>query len=336
MAINMYKDPLVIKWWTDNFGNKISVSRINEPHKVVNNKITLDEIPDENYKVIIQGLFEKKIGSILDVLDFMVNYTTGEITFHPLKEGQTINIQQYYSRGLICYPSSRIYCSLDNNGNIVETIDDYIEKITTSIEYANSAVESANSAASYAETKGQYANTQAIYAKNSGDYATNTANSYTDVVQSTKLVYKPYVNTYSNISSTYPSPSIGWTTVAIDTGIRYRYDGASWIPIDITGSGVQNITPYLLNTTFSHNLNKYPNVFVIRGNNGYGINGYGSSHYGGENSNSLFCSVEYINLNQLKLSLSESFSGSITINQNQNQYLVSFSGDTKTLIVNIN
>jgi hypothetical protein len=129
LAIQDFNDPLVIQWNTDDAGNKISVQITNEEHKVVKNKILLNQIPDLFYKVQISGLFEIKSNQQITATNqFKVDYTTGLVTFHSSKEAQTITVTQYYGRGIIYYSSERIYTQLDNAGNVKETLADIFDK----------------------------------------------------------------------------------------------------------------------------------------------------------------------------------------------------------------
>lgn len=47
----------------------------------------------------------------------------------------------------------------------------------------------------------------------------------------TSLDWKEAVNTFTDLTTTYPNAEDGWTTNTKDTDITYRYDGGSWIPI---------------------------------------------------------------------------------------------------------
>ena len=130
MAINSpYVDPLIITWHTDSEGKKVSVLRENEQQKVVNGKITLSEIPDEFYGVTISGYNEVKYGKIINETDFKVNYALGEVAFHPSQEGKTIIVDSYYGRGIIYYPSSRIYYTTSPDGDVETTLQDFLDSI---------------------------------------------------------------------------------------------------------------------------------------------------------------------------------------------------------------
>lgn len=52
--------------------------------------------------------------------------------------------------------------------------------------------------------------------------------------------WKPPVDTFASISTTYPTPADGWVVSVKDTKYTYRYDGAKWIPI--SANAIQNAT----------------------------------------------------------------------------------------------
>lgn len=58
---------------------------------------------------------------------------------------------------------------------------------------------------------------------------TETDNKISAVVSS--LQWKPSVETYADIATTYPNPADDWTVNVNDTDITYRYTGSSWIAI---------------------------------------------------------------------------------------------------------
>jgi hypothetical protein len=68
---------------------------------------------------------------------------------------------------------------------------------------------------------------------------TNQATSnYMSVVEQTRKIYKPSVGTFSDLSTTYPTPEIGYTVVTRDTNIEYRWDGVEWMSIGIGDSSI--------------------------------------------------------------------------------------------------
>lgn len=127
---NTFRDPVYWDWYRDVNGNKTSVLRTNESHVVVNNYIVLMEIPDEYYKVQIEGMSEIPWDKpITNPNQFKVFYTVGWIEFHPSMEASNVLIKQYYSKGICYIPASRIYTELDNNGNVTETMQKYVDSI---------------------------------------------------------------------------------------------------------------------------------------------------------------------------------------------------------------
>ena len=61
---------------------------------------------------------------------------------------------------------------------------------------------------------------------------------YQAMINSSKMILKNPVSSYSNIATTYPSPVIYWTVRTIDDGKMYRYDGSIWVWIDTLNTSV--------------------------------------------------------------------------------------------------
>lgn len=68
---------------------------------------------------------------------------------------------------------------------------------------------------------------------------TSAINRLDDAVESTILVWKPAVATYSSIATTYPSPQLGWRVETNDTKKVYRYDGSTWVHVSDGGLGYE-------------------------------------------------------------------------------------------------
>ena len=142
MAID-YKSPIIILWNTDSSGNPVSEEILNESKQVVQNTIVLTQIPDKFYRVLITGFVEiEQHEEITSETQFKVNYQNGIITFHPSQEGQTINIDKYFGRGVIFTPASRIYTGVDSSGNITQTLYDIIELVKSAIDNNADAIAS--------------------------------------------------------------------------------------------------------------------------------------------------------------------------------------------------
>lgn len=107
----------------------------------------------------------------------------------------------------------------------------------TARDAANEAAGTANAAASLAVDKAALADEKASLADEKAaladDAADNANGVATQLNNETLIIYKPWVNTYADIATTYPAPALGWTTQAVDTNTRYRWNGSAWINIGV-------------------------------------------------------------------------------------------------------
>lgn len=232
-----FNNPIHIVWRkgtpNDPFVDRLDITR------VVNQRVALLEIPDELYRVRIANMFEinyeKFIKSSISKNEFYCDYTNGFIYFHSEKEAETISIV-YKGRGVILYPSNRIvhYDGTDGSETLYKIIED-----------AKSQVQ---------ELIGQTANFEEVL--ENMIIATNLTKEATDIVletndkalqhielikdayETTVLIYQPYVQTKDEIAQKYPNPLVGWTVQVYDTGVRYRWNGKDWIPIDALGGNI--------------------------------------------------------------------------------------------------
>ena len=123
-----YNDPIIYNWhYNEQTGEKYSVKLNNEQHVITGGKIFLNQIPDKFHGVKINGLVERDL--IQTAEHFKVDYTNGMITFQKAKEGQTVTISEYYGRGVISYPASRIWTKQGNMGEIIETLDGVLQAL---------------------------------------------------------------------------------------------------------------------------------------------------------------------------------------------------------------
>lgn len=234
-----FNNPIHIIWRkgtpNDPFVDRLDITR------VVNQRIALLEIPDELYRVRVANMFEinyeKFIKNSLGTNEFYCDYTNGFIYFHSEKEAETVSVV-YKGRGVILYPSNRIihYDGTDGSETLYKIIED-----------AKSQIE---------ELIGRTVNFEEVL--ENMIIATNLTKEATDIVlqtnekalqyielikdayETTVLIYQPYVQTYNDILKNYPNPLVGWTVQVHDTGIRYRWDGKAWIPIDALGGNIPN------------------------------------------------------------------------------------------------
>ena len=230
---------------------------------VVDNRTVLSEIPDEFHRVQIEGyteLIQDKWDSPRrpQESEFIVNYQNGVITFHETKNAEVVTAE-YKGRGIIQYPAERIYIhtpnpyTIDNLQHFIEfltqakiEIDEALLDVYEATQYANNAANFANEQGNYAQQQGDIVNNLitnanvildnceeatedaieatglALDAKNQAIYAKNTS----------IMIWKEPVENYGEINAQYPYPEIGWTTMVLDSGRRYRFNGAAWDEID--------------------------------------------------------------------------------------------------------
>lgn len=128
--INYYNSPTVINWNLDDDGKKVSIPISNESKQVVDGKIPLEELPDEQYRIKITGYVEINIKDKIDSTDkFKCDYTHGVLYFDQSMEGRAINIDRYYGRGQFLLPASRVWTKLGLAGEVVQTLDTAIESV---------------------------------------------------------------------------------------------------------------------------------------------------------------------------------------------------------------
>lgn len=103
---------------------------INEERLIVNNKICLSEIPDENERVLISGyveILEDFYEQQYEIHDneFVVNYQNGVVLFNKSQENKRVKAK-YKGKGVIQYPAERILVHAPNPWaveNLQELID---------------------------------------------------------------------------------------------------------------------------------------------------------------------------------------------------------------------
>lgn len=156
-----YNDPLTIIWRKGTVEDPY-VDRI-DSLPVINNQITLLEIPDPFAKVLISGYteisqdtFSKK--KTIESNEFLVNYQNGNIQFNPSEEGKTL-VETYKGRGLIMYPASRIYAMISRNPDVVQSLQDIIEEALEKIADAEVSITNVDAAIANSVTATSTANT---------------------------------------------------------------------------------------------------------------------------------------------------------------------------------
>lgn len=98
-------------FYVDESGNQYYKEIANEPHTVLDNQISLEELPSELYGVQIIGMIETKLSNSLSKLGvnyFKVDYNHQKVYFHADKEGDAIELT-YRSRGYLFLDSNKVY-----------------------------------------------------------------------------------------------------------------------------------------------------------------------------------------------------------------------------------
>jgi hypothetical protein len=125
MSVFNNNDTVLIAWRKGD-ANEPYISR-SDTKKIVNSTIILEEVPDPFNKVSISGYYE--IASGLPTSNqFIVNYQVGSITFNSSEEAKTV-VANYMGRGIIQYPSSRIYLNDSSNLYTSTNVEDFTAEI---------------------------------------------------------------------------------------------------------------------------------------------------------------------------------------------------------------
>lgn len=181
-----YNEPIKIIWRAGTEDDPYIPK--SETQKIVNNKISLFEIPDKFNKVNIEGYTELIIEpnsprKIPNSNEFVVNYNNGIVTFNPTEEGQTVFVE-YYARGYIQYPAQRIYVH-SPNPYAVENLQELIDYLYNSkIELENAYVEFIQSSKDKLEMFVDYCD----------DNAQKLEDKYVEYVQLTEDKYNEFVD----------------------------------------------------------------------------------------------------------------------------------------------
>lgn len=232
-----FNSPIHVVWRsgsaTDPFVDRVDIT------KVVNQRVALLEIPDELHRVRIAGMFEINYENFtkysLATNEFYCDYTNGFVYFNQIKEAVTVTLV-YKGRGMVLYPSSRIihYDGTDGSQSLLEIIENSKELILDLSDKTNTFEEVLKNMI--------VATNNTILTTDESKEVTEEAKKQIELIrdayETTVLIYQPYVQTYNDIATTYPLPDVGWTVQVFDTGVRYRWNGKSWVPIDALGGNI--------------------------------------------------------------------------------------------------
>lgn len=124
MQYKNYTDPIINNYRRNEKGIKQSKRIDSEVHKIVNSKVALSEIPDEEQVLKIEGYDETKVKeTVLGDKQFRVDYTNGFIYFSPSQDGATVDVS-YFGLGVTYFPASRVWLEVDGENNVEKTLAD--------------------------------------------------------------------------------------------------------------------------------------------------------------------------------------------------------------------
>lgn len=118
-------DPIVIKKRAGTIDDPY-VEYDNISYLIQNKKVFLDELPDIGARVRIENLYET-LSETPEPGKFFVNYNQGYIVFNENINNTTVLVT-YSGTGIIFVPVSRV-CTAQENGNVTETLDQFVENI---------------------------------------------------------------------------------------------------------------------------------------------------------------------------------------------------------------
>jgi len=142
-----------------------------------------------------------------------------------------------------------------------QSVNEAVTLANIAAQNANDATANANEAADNATTQAQYARQQGDYAKVQGDYAKVQGDYAKTVADANKTRLLTPVETFADISTTYPNPQFGDTVQTLDDGKFYRYENGQWnFKEQYTGTAINSIVNELSkqnkqSTTIGHGLN---------------------------------------------------------------------------------
>jgi hypothetical protein len=183
------------------------------------------------------------------------------VVYKQYDNGDTLEVELYEDGGKIALTNETVLaffqledntviqktCSI-SNGNAIATLDNNIlsqsgKLLAEFTIYKNGketttrailiSVESSINRNESIETVPQWDIVQQLLAVD-----TNDLKNMNNEVNNLKLIYKSPVANFAAISTTYTTPSVGWTVQTTDDGKFYRYDGTAWQYIQVMNNTI--------------------------------------------------------------------------------------------------
>ncbi|REK76298.1 hypothetical protein [Paenibacillus paeoniae] len=240
-----YIDPTVGVWRSGRQGDEFKPRIDFLP--VINNIITLLEMPSEQQKVQISGLLEKSMEQFRKMRtipenEFVVDYASGIIMFNPIHEARTFTVS-YHGKGLMILPASRVYAMAHKNPNVIVTLQDYIDSLKDYSLTINSKIVDINELISEVNDLIDSSNAATDNAIRATENANHAANDAIRAADSTLVIRKAPVDTFDDLAVVYPVPDNGWQVTINTTGDIFRFSSFSGI-WEIVGNYLGGSIPY--------------------------------------------------------------------------------------------
>ena len=132
--INYDIPTIITKRNVDSMENPIGVKLLEKKQVMDNHScIVLSQIPDENYRITIEGFNEVFNSDELGNNNFYVSYSQGVIYFLPRYNGKTV-VVEYYGIGYELISASRVFYKYDKHGGIIETLEEILDNAKEQLE----------------------------------------------------------------------------------------------------------------------------------------------------------------------------------------------------------
>lgn len=132
--INYDIPTIITKRNVDSMENPIGVKLLEKKQVMDNHScIVLSQIPDENYRITIEGFNEVFNSDELGNNNFYVSYSQGVVHFSPRYHGKTVVIE-YYGIGYELISASRVFYKYDKRGNVIETLEEILDNAKEQLE----------------------------------------------------------------------------------------------------------------------------------------------------------------------------------------------------------
>jgi hypothetical protein len=205
--------------------------------------IVQDSVNENVYQSLVDGNLNKNLTDS-SKWQLLISVSAAVANANALiHKGDYSSIVSYVKNNIVYYQGSTYMCISNSTGNLpTDTV--YWKRIsannwkgtystTITYQFGDSVVDSINQNVYASIADGNLNQTLIDTSKwqllVSISQVITVANNITN---SSIKIYKPYVSTYADLATTYPTPQIGWTVETDDTKIVYRWDGSAWIPIE--------------------------------------------------------------------------------------------------------